>query len=87
MVTVVVMICSFACLSVGHVLSHVSSYVDATSSNSMTTDFIQYKLQDTCDDASQRLPVLKAEVPLLAHAREVYTPNIFTKFQDEYMKS
>ncbi|XP_070014354.1 protein FAR1-RELATED SEQUENCE 5-like [Nicotiana sylvestris] len=44
------------------------------------------ELQDTCD-ASQRLPVLKAKVPILFHAREVYTPNIFSKFQDEYMKS
>jgi len=44
------------------------------------------ELQDTCD-ASQWLPVLKAKVPILFHAREVYTPNIFSKFQDEYMKS
>ncbi|OIT30584.1 protein far1-related sequence 5, partial [Nicotiana attenuata] len=44
------------------------------------------ELQDTCD-ASQRLPVLKVDVPILAHAREVYTPNIFEKFQDEYMRS
>ncbi|XP_075074665.1 protein FAR1-RELATED SEQUENCE 9-like [Nicotiana tabacum] len=42
------------------------------------------ELQDTCD-ASQWLPVLKAKVPILFHAR--YTPNIFSKFQDEYMKS
>ncbi|XP_016501813.2 protein FAR1-RELATED SEQUENCE 5-like [Nicotiana tabacum] len=44
------------------------------------------ELQDTCD-ASQRLPVLKAKMPILFHVREVYTPNIFSKFQDEYMKS
>lgn len=37
-------------------------------------------------DASQRLSVLKADVLILAHAREIYTPNIFTRFQDEYMK-
>ncbi|XP_059310718.1 protein FAR1-RELATED SEQUENCE 5-like [Lycium ferocissimum] len=44
------------------------------------------ELQDTCD-ASQRFPVLKAQVSILAHAREVYTSHIFTYFQDEYMKS
>ncbi|XP_075091674.1 protein FAR1-RELATED SEQUENCE 5-like [Nicotiana tabacum] len=44
------------------------------------------ELQDTCD-ASQEIPVLKAQVPILVHAREVYTSNIFAKFQDEYMKS
>ncbi|XP_009799717.1 protein FAR1-RELATED SEQUENCE 5-like isoform X2 [Nicotiana sylvestris] len=44
------------------------------------------ELQDTCD-ASQHILVLKAQVPILIHAREVYTSNIFAKFQDEYMKS
>ncbi|XP_059306355.1 protein FAR1-RELATED SEQUENCE 5-like [Lycium ferocissimum] len=44
------------------------------------------ELQDTCD-ASQRFPVLKAQVHILAHAREVYTSHIFAYFQDEYMKS
>nr|XP_009798468.1 PREDICTED: protein FAR1-RELATED SEQUENCE 1-like [Nicotiana sylvestris] len=44
------------------------------------------ELQDTCD-ASQWILVLKAQVPVLIHAREVYTSNIFAKFQDEYMKS
>ncbi|XP_009770554.1 protein FAR1-RELATED SEQUENCE 5-like [Nicotiana sylvestris] len=43
------------------------------------------ELQDTCD--ALRLPILKAKVPILFHAREVYTPNSFSKFQDEYMKS
>lgn len=31
--------------------------------------------------------MLKVDVLILAHAREVYTPNIFEKFQDEYMRS
>ncbi|XP_070054593.1 protein FAR1-RELATED SEQUENCE 5-like [Nicotiana tabacum] len=44
------------------------------------------ELQDTCN-ASQRIPVLKAQVPILVHDREVYTSNIFAKSQDEYMKS
>ncbi|XP_060202428.1 protein FAR1-RELATED SEQUENCE 1-like [Lycium barbarum] len=44
------------------------------------------ELQDTCD-ASQRFPVLKAQVHILAHAREVYTSHVFAYFQDEYMKS
>ncbi|KAK9282735.1 hypothetical protein L1049_010955 [Liquidambar formosana] len=38
-------------------------------------------------DMSQKIPRLKVNVPLLQHARDVYTGTIFDMFQDEYEKS
>ncbi|KAL6969799.1 hypothetical protein U1Q18_029512 [Sarracenia purpurea var. burkii] len=36
---------------------------------------------------SQRIPILKVNVPILMHARTVYTEAILDMFQDEYEKS
>ncbi|KAL6952755.1 hypothetical protein U1Q18_050277 [Sarracenia purpurea var. burkii] len=36
---------------------------------------------------SQRIPLLKVNVPILMHARTVYTEAILDMFQDEYEKS
>jgi zinc finger SWIM domain-containing protein 3 len=38
-------------------------------------------------DMSQKIPTLKVNVPLLRHARDIYTGAIFIMFQDEFEKS
>ena len=38
-------------------------------------------------DMSQKIPTLKVNVPLLRHARDIYTRVVFTMFQDEFEKS
>ncbi|XP_050241953.1 protein FAR1-RELATED SEQUENCE 5-like [Quercus robur] len=38
-------------------------------------------------DMSQKIPTLKVNVPLLRHARDIYTGAVFTMFQDEFEKS
>ncbi|XP_060200856.1 protein FAR1-RELATED SEQUENCE 5-like [Lycium barbarum] len=38
-------------------------------------------------DMTQRIPILKVKLPLLIHAREVYTPTIFDMFQNEWERS
>ncbi|OMO86944.1 Zinc finger, PMZ-type [Corchorus olitorius] len=42
---------------------------------------------DAIYDMTQRLPNLKVDIPLLKHARAVYTSSMFDKFQDEWVKS
>ena len=37
-------------------------------------------------DMSQKIPTLKVNVPLLRHARDIYTGAVFTMFQDEFEK-
>ncbi|KAK6774318.1 hypothetical protein RDI58_029557 [Solanum bulbocastanum] len=38
-------------------------------------------------DMTQSIPILKVKLPLLIHAREVYTPTIFDMFQSEWERS
>ena len=38
-------------------------------------------------DMSQKIPTLKVNVPLLRHAKDIYTGTVFIVFQDEFKKS
>lgn len=52
-----------------------------------TIDDLRYNEVRANYDMSQKIPILKVNIPLLRHAREVYTEAIFEMFQDEFEKS
>ena len=50
-------------------------------------DDVRYNEVRANYDMSQKIPTLKVNVPLLRHARDIYTGAVFTMFQDEFEKS
>ncbi|XP_030936182.1 protein FAR1-RELATED SEQUENCE 5-like [Quercus lobata] len=53
----------------------------------LVVDDVRYNEVCANYDMSQKIPTLKVNVPLLKHARDIYTGAIFTMFQDEFEKS
>ncbi|XP_060213351.1 protein FAR1-RELATED SEQUENCE 5-like [Lycium barbarum] len=64
-------------LDIVQFLKHFQRSVDDKRTNENKSNF----------DMTQRIPILKVKLPLLIHARDVYTPTIFDMFQNEWERS